>query len=560
MAPSLCFQPCDRVEHLSVPNLILLGLTWPFHPFPHTPLSGHEDKQGPLSGLEFQFSGKKEDPFSGLENPFALGKESLVPGNKENQFAGDESKLSITFPGDESPFTSKGGQFFGDESQENRLNKRLFSDAESPFSGKGNWFSGRKRPRADQLGFRDHVLTYKEQFAEAESLLIQDSSGGAPEAEDTGGGGVRLVQLLMACAEAVACRDQKQARTLLFELHAEASPFGAPFQRVAACFAAGLSARLATLASAPGPLMLGQPSMEERSEALRLAYEACPFIKFGHFVANAAVLEAFEGENSVHVVDLGMTACLPHAPQWRSLLRALAARPGGLPRCMRLTAVGPRAAPLNAIGAELCAFAQSLGIDLQFAAVETTLESLKPEDLAPEPGEALAVCCVLELHRAVKESRGALHSALRGVHRLAPRVLTVVEQDSGHNGPFFLGRFTEALHYYSSIFDALDASLPRGDTGRMRVEQHHFGEEIKNIVACEGADRVERHERADQWRRRMSRAGFQSAPIRLVGQARRWLADTWTGEGYTVVDEKGCLVLGWKSRPIVVASCWKCAQ
>ena len=116
----------------------------------------------------------------------------------------------------------------------------------------------------------------------------------------------------------------------------------------------------------------------------------------------------------------------------------------------------------------------------------------------------------------------------------------------------------EALHYYSAIFDSLDAMFPKYDTKRAKMEQFYFAEEIKNIISCEGPARVERHERLDQWRRRMSRAGFQASPIKLAPQARLWLDKSDLIGGYTVVEEKGCLVLGWKSRPIVAVSCWKC--
>jgi hypothetical protein len=116
----------------------------------------------------------------------------------------------------------------------------------------------------------------------------------------------------------------------------------------------------------------------------------------------------------------------------------------------------------------------------------------------------------------------------------------------------------EALHYYAALFDALDAALPRYDARRARVEQFHFGAEIRNVVGCEGAARVERHERADQWRRRMSRAGFQSIPIKMAAKAREWLEENAGGSGYTVAEEKGCLVLGWKGKPVIAASCWKC--
>lgn len=56
--------------------------------------------------------------------------------------------------------------------------------------------------------------------------------------------GLDLVQRLLACAEAVACRDARQAQALLQGVQQLASPYGDSLQRVAFCFMEGLAARL----------------------------------------------------------------------------------------------------------------------------------------------------------------------------------------------------------------------------------------------------------------------------------------------------------------------------
>ncbi|KAI4343648.1 hypothetical protein L6164_010974 [Bauhinia variegata] len=297
---------------------------------------------------------------------------------------------------------------------------------------------------------------------------------------------------------------------------------------------------------------------EKTEEAFQLVYEIFPYIQFGHFVANSIILEAFEGKSFVHVVDLGMTLGLPHGHQWRGLIQSLANRSGQPVRRLRITGVGLCIERLNIIGEELQVYANSLGINFEFSLVQKNLENLHPEDIKINEGEVLVINSILQLHCVVKESRGALNSVLRMIYEFSPKVLVMVEQDSSHNGPFFLGRFMEALHYYSAIFDSLDAMLPKYDTKRAKIEQFFFAEEIKNIVSCEGPARVERHEKVDQWRRRMSRAGFQATPIKMVAQAKQWLQKHTVCDGHTVVEEKGCLVLGWKTKPIVAASCWKC--
>ncbi|XP_054820794.1 GRAS family protein RAD1-like [Prosopis cineraria] len=421
-----------------------------------------------------------------------------------------------------------------------------------------------------RLHFRDHVWTYTQRYLAAEAVEeavkeMIDSEASPDEAEKDGyADGMRLVQLLIASAEAVACRDKSHASNLLSELRTNALVFGSSFQRVASCFVQGLADRLALIqpigavGSIAPTMNIMDTASEKMEEAYKLMYEICPHIQFGHFVANSTISEAFEGQSFLHVVDLGMSLGLPHGHQWRGLIQGLANRAGQLVHRLRITGVGLCVERLQAIGEELEVYAKKLGINLEFSAVQKNLENLRPGDIEVVEGEVLVVNSILQLHCVVKESRGALNSALQMIHKLSPKLFVMVEQDSSHNGPFFLGRFMEALHYYSAIFDSLDAVLPKYDTKRAKIEQFYFAEEIKNIVSCEGPARVERHERLDQWRRRMSRAGFQAAPIKTVAQAKQWLQKKGVSDGHSVVEEKGCLVLGWKSKPIVAASCWKC--
>uniref|UniRef100_A0A7N0RIQ6 DELLA protein RGL1 n=1 Tax=Kalanchoe fedtschenkoi TaxID=63787 RepID=A0A7N0RIQ6_KALFE len=425
-----------------------------------------------------------------------------------------------------------------------------------------------------RLHFRDHIWTYTQRYLAAEAVEEAVSSFEAENGisgEDHQGNkdGMRLVQLLIACAEAVACRDKSHASALLSELRAHAVVFGSSFQRVASCFVQGLADRMTLLVQPLGSngfrspatmlgLMEGVES-DKKAEGLSLVYELCPQIQFGHFVANSSILEAFEGESSVHVVDLGMTLGLPGGHQWRQLIHSLANRATGPPKGrLKVTAIGLHAQKLQAIGGELEVYAHSMNVNMVFSGINKCLENIRPEDFDIVEDEVLVVNSIFQLHCVVKESRGALNSVLRIIHKLQPKTLVLVEQDSNHNGPFFLGRFMEALHYYSAIFDSLDAMLPKYDTRRAKMEQFYFAEQIKNIVSCEGPERVERHERVDQWRRRMSRAGFLPVPIKMISQAKQWMARVKLCDGHTIVEEKGCLILGWKSKPIVAASCWKC--
>ncbi|XBI30592.1 hypothetical protein VPH35_054309 [Triticum aestivum] len=142
--------------------------------------------------------------------------------------------------------------------------------------------------------------------------------------------------------------------------------------------------------------------------------------------------------------------------------------------------------------------------------------------------KAAALACKCPRRIVQRETRGALVFVLQTIRELSPKAFVIVEQGAGHN--------------YAALFYALDMALLRYDVRHARVEQFHFGAEIHNVVGCEGVARVERNERADQWRRRMSRAGFLSMPFKMAAKAREWLEENAGGSGYTVAEEKGRLV------------------
>lgn len=374
--------------------------------------------------------------------------------------------------------------------------------------------------------------------------------------------GLHLVHLLLACAEAVGCRDTQLAVSMLSQIWASATPRGDSLQRVSYCFALGLKSRLSLLQNinangtfTGGAVDVSLITREEKMEAFQLVYQATPYIAFGFMAANEAICQAAQGKDSLHIIDLGTE----HALQWPSLIRSLASRPEGPPR-IRITCLisNQNLSALEASIKSVAHDATSLGINLEFFKISepVTPSLLTKENLDLREGEALFVNSIMHLHKYVKESRGSLKAILQAIKRLNPTLLTVVEQDANHNGPFFLGRFLESLHYYSAIFDSLEASLPRNSPQRMNIERLHFAEEIRNIVAYEGSERIERHERADQWRRHLGRAGFQLAGLKSLSQARMMLS-VYGCDGYTLACEKGCLLLGWKGRPIMLASAWQ---
>ncbi|CAM8954106.1 unnamed protein product [Rhodiola kirilowii] len=362
--------------------------------------------------------------------------------------------------------------------------------------------------------------------------------------------GVRLVHTLMACAEAIQQSNLPVAETLVNQIGMLAASQSGAMRKVATYFAEALARRIFNCY----PQELVNPSFTDL--LLMHFYETCPYLKFAHFTANQAILEAFSGKKKVHIIDFSMNQGM----QWPALMQALALRPGG-PPAFRLTGIGPPSPDnkdrLREVGLRLAHLAETIHVEFEFRGfVANSLADLDASmlELKPSETESVAVNSVFELHRLLARP-GAIEKVLNVIKEIKPEIVTVVEQEANHNGPVFLNRFTESLHYYSTLFDSLEGSACSEDKVMSEV---YLGRQICNVVACEGLERVERHETLDQWRARFGSAGFESVHIgsNAYKQASMLLDLFSGGEGYMVEENNGCLMLGWHTRPLIATSAW----
>lgn len=78
-----------------------------------------------------------------------------------------------------------------------------------------------------------------------------------------------------------------------------------------------------------------------------------------------------------------------------------------------------------------------------------------------------------------------------------------------------------------------------------------------NIIACEGAERVERHELMGKWRSRFSMAGFKPYPLSsIVNSTIKLLLEDYC-ENYSLLERDNTLYLGWSDRPLIAATAWQ---
>ncbi|XP_062210200.1 scarecrow-like protein 21 [Phragmites australis] len=371
-----------------------------------------------------------------------------------------------------------------------------------------------------------------------------------------------LRQVLIACGKAVdenACYMD----TLMSELRQMVSVSGEPMQRLGAYMLEGLVARLSFTGHALYKSLKCKEPVATSSELMsymHLLYDICPFFKFGYMSANGAIAEAVKDENFIHIIDFQIA----QGSQWITMIQVLAARPGRQPY-LRITGIDDsnsahaRGGGLDIVGQRLHSIAQSCGLFFEFNAVPAASHEVMLEHLGIRPGEAIAVNFAYQLHHTPDESVGIENHRdriLRMVKSLSPRVVTLVEQEANTNtAPFFL-RYMETLDYYTAMFEAIDAACPRNDKKRISTEQHCVARDIVNLIACEGAERVERHEPFGKWRARLVMSGFRPYPLSsVVNSTIKTLLDSYHSY-YRLEERDGVLYLGWKNRKLVVSSAW----
>ncbi|KAF5197718.1 Scarecrow-like protein [Thalictrum thalictroides] len=365
--------------------------------------------------------------------------------------------------------------------------------------------------------------------------------------------GLHLLTLLLQCAEAVEADNFQEANEMLLEISELSTPFGTSAQRVAAYFSEAMSARLvSSCLGIYAPLPNAPHHSQKMASAFQVFNGISPFVKFSHFTANQAIQEAFEREDRVHIIDLDIMQGL----QWPGLFHILASRPGG-PPFVRLTGLGTNMEALEATGKRLSDFAETLGLPFEFFPLAEKVGNLDPERLNVSKREAVAVHW---LHHSLYDVTGSDTNTLWLLQRLAPKVVTMVEQDRSQTGTqasTFLGRFVEAIHYYSALFDSLGASYGEESEERHVVEQQLLSREIRNVLAVGGPGRTG-EVKFQNWRDKLKQSGFRG--ISLAGNAAtqaNLLLGMFPCDGYTLLDDNGALKLGWKDLSLLTASAWR---
>ncbi|XP_034709452.1 scarecrow-like protein 28 [Vitis riparia] len=410
------------------------------------------------------------------------------------------------------------------------------------------------------LALRLHESTVEQEIGNGSSLPhLHEGPKMSGDDENNQGEhqGFELISLLMACVEAIGSRNMAAISHFIAKLGDLASPKGSPISRVTAYFTEALALRVSRLW--PAIFHVTTPRELDRADddtwtALRLLNQVSPIPKFIHFTSNEILLRAFEGKDRVHIIDFDIKQGL----QWPSLFQSLASRTNP-PSHVRITGVGESKQELNETGDRLAGFAEALNLPFEFHPVVDRLEDVRLWMLHVKDKESVAVNCIFQLHKTLYDgSGGALRDFLGLIRSTNPSIVLMAEQEAEHNELSLETRVSNSLRYYSAIFDSIDYSLPLDSPVRMKVEEM-FAREIRNIIACEGSDRVERHESFEKWRKRMEQGGFRCVGIseREMLQS-QMLLKMYSCENYSVSKrgQDAALTLSWLDQPLYTVSAW----
>ncbi|EPS67877.1 hypothetical protein M569_06895, partial [Genlisea aurea] len=414
--------------------------------------------------------------------------------------------------------------------------------------------------------------------------------------------GLYLIHLLVTCANHVASGNLENANIALDQISHLASPEGDTMQRIASYFSEALADRI--LRTWPGVHKAFRSTRisvaADEIMVRKMFFEFLPFTKVAFVITNQAIIEAMEGEKMVHVIDLNGAEPV----QWCTLIRDLSARPEGPPH-LRITAIHHHKEVLEQMAQVLTEEAEKLDIPFQFIPIVSKLENLDIEKLRVKTGEALAISSVTKFHELLAsvnrpssstaishhlqrvimpvnssspvednanpfspcgnnntassppQPSSRIDGFLNALWGLSPKVMVVTEQDSDHNGKSLMERLSESLYFYSALFDCLESALPKTSLERSKMEKMLLGEEIKNIISCEGAERKHRHEKLENWCKRFQSAGFTkfSLSYYTLLQAKR-LLQSFNCDGYKIKEENGCASIYWYDRPLFSVSAW----
>ncbi|KAK4585485.1 hypothetical protein RGQ29_022942 [Quercus rubra] len=279
-----------------------------------------------------------------------------------------------------------------------------------------------------------------------------------------------LTDLLLMGAESVEAQNRPLASTIFTKLNnllfVREKRGDNIFDRLARFFTQGLHYKtIDTLVMQHEPLSRQSSSIS----AIQMLQELSPYLKFAHFMANQAILEATQGDSEVHVIDFDIMEGI----QWPPLMVDLSRRKDASLRVTAIIADERNADIKHQTGRRLKEFADSNNFPFAY----NLMIMVKEEDFERiEVGPTLIANCMM--HQTSIRSFSLVNTFLGGVGKLSPKIVVLVEEELFNltriSSMSFVEFFCEALHHYASLYESLASSLCGEYKSGLRLIEKEF--------------------------------------------------------------------------------------
>ncbi|MCD7449938.1 hypothetical protein HAX54_002463 [Datura stramonium] len=325
-----------------------------------------------------------------------------------------------------------------------------------------------------------------------------------------------VTDLLLMGAEAIEAGNLDLASIVVLRLNTilsdQENRENSPVERLALYFTQGLLCK--TLNTSSTELLNQNQHQSEFSSsmtAFQMLQEISPYVKFAHFTANQAILEATQGSQQVHILDFDIMEGI----QWPPLMVDLVER-GNTNSSLRITAVvGDKnnvSFHVQKTGKRLQEFADSINLPFMFDQV--LLEDLEKTQVLEGHNNLIANVMIHQLHMPQRGS-SLVKTFFNGLRRLSPKIVVLVEEELFNLTKIpsmsFVDFFCEALHHYTTISDSILGGFGGGYKLALRViEKEFLGVRILDSVRQFPCEKSER----EKWSEGLySLKGFRKIPM-----------------------------------------------
>ena len=370
-----------------------------------------------------------------------------------------------------------------------------------------------------------------------------------------------LTDLLLAAAEAIEAQNhvlvsnliEKLKNLLLYDMGSSS------FNQLAWFFTQGLHYKTVDYNILAAHHQIQIKNYNSMS-AFQMLQQLSPYIKFAHFTANQAILEAAEGEKMIHIIDFDIMEGI----QWPPLMADLAAKEHVC--SLRLTAIVQdnenERKIIEQTGRRLSEFAKS--INLPFIFDQMGIEKADRFEEIQVMGETVIGNCSGIFHHILSyENLSKFEIFLDGVSKLSPKCVVLVEEELfnvtkqlGLGGPqptmSFVEFFFEAFHHFSALSDSLLRCFSGVyENGFKQVMDEFLGTRILDSVTQFPCDKTH------VWGSGFDHLqGYNKIPFTSFNCSQaKYLISLFRGD-FWVQHEKCNLSLCWKSRPLCTATIW----